>query len=336
MTKSRKRVSFSDELEHFYVPAYSTMYGCHPRFISATCDGWKSVSSHADPYTSKSGLVMRSRCAKVHDPQRRSEAAEYRRRFLRKMVTALINALTNTDAVSAIRTPPAKKHGVKRAGAKAVKAMERVSTEYTLSPEDATNFRALSARANFLSQDRTDIGFSTKELCREFAVPNRNSYNRLKRVARYLIGKPRLVYNYRWGVGVSEDDCFDIYVDTDFAGCKETRRSTSGGACMLGGSNVKNGRRRNLQLRFRVEKQNPMGLQLVLPKGWVCNPSQEISGSPSAFGSIPMQRLHWGSADDADLAKSDAWMRLTFGAKRRFVTEPFSSSRSSALIIRPT
>ena len=96
------------------------------------------------------------------------------------MITALINA---------VRTPPAKKHGVKRAGAKAVKAMERVSTAYTLSPEDATNFRALSARGNFLSQDRTDIGFSTKELCREFAVPTRNSYNRLKRVARYLIGK---------------------------------------------------------------------------------------------------------------------------------------------------
>ena len=153
-----------------------------------------------------------------HDPQRRSEAAEYRRRFLRKMVAALINALTDTDAVSAIRTPPAKKHGVKRAGAKAVKAMERVSTEYTLSPEDATNFRALGARANFLSQGRTDIGFSTKELCREFAVPNKNSYNRLKRVARYLIGKPRLVYNYRWGDGVFKDDCFDIYVDTDFAG----------------------------------------------------------------------------------------------------------------------
>ena len=71
------------------------------------------------------------------------------------------------------------------------------------------------------------------------AVPNKNSCNRLKRVARYLIGKPRLVYNYRWGDGVSKDDCFDICVDTDFAGCKESRRSTSGGVCLLGKSNVK-------------------------------------------------------------------------------------------------
>ena len=117
--------------------------------------------------------------------------------------------------------------------------MERVSNAYTLSPEDATNFGTLSAGANFLSQDRTDIGFSTKELCREFSLPNKNSYNRLKRVARYLAGKPRLVYNYLWGKTTNESDVFDIYVNTDFAGCKESRRSTSGGISMLGGSDVK-------------------------------------------------------------------------------------------------
>ena len=126
-------------------------------------------------------------------------------------------------------------------GAKAVKSMEKISDAYVLSPEDATNFRALSARANFLSQDRTDIGYSSKELCREFAVPNKNSYGRLKRVVRYLAGKPRLVYAYKWGDGGKdpENSVFDIYVDTDFAGCKESRRSTSGGVCMYNGCNVK-------------------------------------------------------------------------------------------------
>jgi hypothetical protein len=129
--------------------------------------------------------------------------------------------------------------GAKRAGAKAVKAMERVSDAYILSPEDATTYRALSARGNFLSQDRGDIQFATKELCREFAVPNRNSYNKLKRLGRFLVGKPRLVHDYKWGTGVEGSDCYDIYVDTDFAGCKETRRSTSGGVCLLNGSLVK-------------------------------------------------------------------------------------------------
>ena len=54
------------------------------------------------------------------------------------------------------RTPPAAKpgYGAKKAGAKAVKKMEQESVEYKLSPEDATYFCALSARTNYLSQDR--------------------------------------------------------------------------------------------------------------------------------------------------------------------------------------
>ena len=144
------------------------------------------------------------------------------------------------DIICATRTPPAqKKSQIKRQGAKTVKAMEKMSASYVLSSEDATTFRALSARANFLAQDRTDIGYSTKELCREFSVPNRNSQMRLKRVVRYLAGEPRLVYKYNWGSGVTTEDRFDIYVDTDFAGCKESRRSTSGGIVTLNGSNVK-------------------------------------------------------------------------------------------------
>ena len=54
-----------------------------------------------------------------------------------------------------------------------------------------------------------------------------------------MAGKPRLVHDYPWGSGVQDSDEFDIYVDTDFAGCKESRRSTSGGVVLLGGRLVK-------------------------------------------------------------------------------------------------
>ena len=117
--------------------------------------------------------------------------------------------------------------------------MEQHSTEYKLSSEDAKTVRAISARANDLSQDRADICFSTKELCREFALPNRHSYERLKRLGRYLVGKPRLIRKYDWGSGAADDDYLEVYGDTDFAGCKETRRSRPCGVCLLGGSNIK-------------------------------------------------------------------------------------------------
>jgi hypothetical protein len=97
-------------------------------------------------------------------------------------------------------------------------------------------YRALAARCNYLSQDRPDLAFSSKELCREFSIPNKSSFQKLKRLARYLAGMPRLVYQYLW------QECpsvLDIYVDTDFAGCQSTRRSTSGGVALIGGCLIK-------------------------------------------------------------------------------------------------
>lgn len=55
----------------------------------------------------------------------------------------------------------------KRLGAKRVKHMEKLqSTGTVLDDDEATAFRALAARANYLSLDRPDVSFSTKELCR--------------------------------------------------------------------------------------------------------------------------------------------------------------------------
>ena len=53
------------------------------------------------------------------------------------------------------------------------------------------------------------------------------------------MGTTRLVHKYGWESSAADDDDLEIYCDTDFAGCKETRRSTSGGVCLLGGCNIK-------------------------------------------------------------------------------------------------
>ena len=52
-----------------------------------------------------------------------------------------------------------------------------------------------------------------------------------KRIGRYLKGKPRAVQRLEWQDDVTK---LDTYVDSDWAGCKVTCRSTSGGASMLG------------------------------------------------------------------------------------------------------
>ena len=100
-----------------------------------------------------------------------------------------------------------------------------------LSKQDATKYRGLAARANFLSQDRADLQYATKEVARRMATPRVGDWNLLKRLGRYLVGAPRVVYEYPWQSAVQ--NC-EGYIDSDWGGCKGSRRSTSGGVLMSG------------------------------------------------------------------------------------------------------
>ena len=99
----------------------------------------------------------------------------------------------------------------------------------------ATAFRGAAARGNYLAADRLDVQFACKEVCRWMSKPTVHAWEALKRVGRFLNAAPRLVYEYRQQ-SVAQ---IDVYVDTDWAGCPRTRKSTSGGCVMLGGHAVK-------------------------------------------------------------------------------------------------
>ena len=62
-----------------------------------------------------------------------------------------------------------------------------------LEPEKATLYRAHVARANYLAQDRSDIGFAVKELCRQMSEPRICDWERLKRLGRYLLHRTRVI-----------------------------------------------------------------------------------------------------------------------------------------------
>lgn len=63
------------------------------------------------------------------------------------------------------------------------------------------------------------------------STPRSGDMDLMKRLGRYLAGTPRAVYMYPWQ---SEPEQIDTFVDSDWAGCKGSRRSTSGGAMMWG------------------------------------------------------------------------------------------------------
>ena len=98
-----------------------------------------------------------------------------------------------------------------------------------------TAFRGAAARANYLAADRIDCQFAAKEICRWMASPTAGSWLALKRLCRYLVGLPRLVYSFNWQVV----DAIDVYTDTDWAGCPRIRKSTSGGCVLMGSHALK-------------------------------------------------------------------------------------------------
>ena len=67
-------------------------------------------------------------------------------------------------------------------------------------------------------------------------MASHNSFKKSKRFLRYLAGIPNLVCHSNFQ---KPDDTRNVDVDTDFAGCKETRRSASGGAVMISTCRVK-------------------------------------------------------------------------------------------------
>ena len=104
---------------------------------------------------------------------------------------------------------------------------ELAKEDHELSPEVATEFRGLAARANYLSLDRVDIQFATKEICRDMASPKASSLSKMKRLARYLLGAPRQTIMFQ--PCLEEFPEMLVYSDSDWAGCLRTRKSTSGG-----------------------------------------------------------------------------------------------------------
>ena len=108
--------------------------------------------------------------------------------------------------------------------------VEKLKEDHELSPDEHTVFRALAARGNYLAQDRIDLIFAAKEICRFMSTPTDASNLALKRMGRYLLGHKRVVYRYPF----QRADHIDVYSDTDWSGCPRTRRSTSGGCIMIG------------------------------------------------------------------------------------------------------
>ena len=129
----------------------------------------------------------------------------------------LIVKSLNLESAKGVTTPSVKK---------------RLEDVLTTSPQldalQTRKYRSVVMRAAYLSQDRPDLSYSTKELARDMQKPTEQSMTNLKRLGRYLKKRPRLVQLFVEQTSTTNVVRLDVYGDSDHAGCLKTRKSTTG------------------------------------------------------------------------------------------------------------
>ena len=226
LRRRERMVKFNDDIEVHDVPTQLDVYGAPPRTFDFDMKGKmipREVRSKEEYYES---VALES------SPNSRRAILEFTLRHGAAWEVSSIELLAKISKGAA-----KKKFMKKRMGNKAAKAHERLECAGDLLDEEAsTSFRAVAARFLYLSMDRPECAFASKELCRQFATPTRKGVEALKRAVRFLVGMPRLVYCFDFQPHVRS---LQAYVDTDFGGCHVTRRSTSGGVAMRGNHCIK-------------------------------------------------------------------------------------------------
>ena len=110
-----------------------------------------------------------------------------------------------------------------------------------LSPEEHSVYTTAVGKLLWLALIRGDIAYATKELSRDVTAPTMQSVAKLKHLLRYLNGTKMCVLRMRPSYQLSDGNCsldVNVYVDSDWAGCSKTRKSTSGSTVNVLGCNM--------------------------------------------------------------------------------------------------
>ena len=99
--------------------------------------------------------------------------------------------------------------------------------------ENPKYFRILAGKLQYLTLTRPDIQFAVNLVCQKMNKPTMAGFHLLKRVLRYLKGTIQM------GLYLESDTNSQVraYCDSDWAGCRDTRRSI-GGFCTFLGTNI--------------------------------------------------------------------------------------------------
>ena len=117
--------------------------------------------------------------------------------------------------------------------------------EQKLNNEEHSAFRRAVGKLQWMTYTRPDISYATKELARSLQEPTTADQQKLKHLLRYIKGTEHYKQIIRPTIKVPESTVPDlnVYVDSDWAGCHVTRKSTAGFVITMLGATINYGSR---------------------------------------------------------------------------------------------
>ncbi|GJW52737.1 retrovirus-related pol polyprotein from transposon TNT 1-94 [Tanacetum coccineum] len=107
-----------------------------------------------------------------------------------------------------------------------MKIKDKLDLDQNGSPVDATKYRSMIGALMYLTSSRPDMVHATYLCARYQAKPTEKHLKEFERIFRYLRG------TFNMGLWYMKDSSFKLtgFSDANYAGCKDTFKSTSGGA----------------------------------------------------------------------------------------------------------
>nr|GEV36179.1 hypothetical protein [Tanacetum cinerariifolium] len=125
-----------------------------------------------------------------------------------------------------------KKYGIKSCDpvGTPMEIKDKFDLDQNGTPVDAMKYRSMIVDLMYLTSSRSDIVHATCLCARYYAKPTEKNLKEVKRIFRYLCG------TVNTGLWYTKDSGFKPtgFSDADYAGCKDTFKSTFGGAQLLG------------------------------------------------------------------------------------------------------
>jgi hypothetical protein len=110
-----------------------------------------------------------------------------------------------------------------------VDTSSKFSSEGDVFP-DPTLYRSITGALQYLTITRPDLSYAVQQACLYMHDPRVPHFNHVKRILRYLKG----TLDHSLHINHSSPTSLTAYSDADWAGCPDTRRSTSGYCVFLG------------------------------------------------------------------------------------------------------